>query len=45
MAALTAVLFWIAVPAATVIITTLLGTLLTRFRLWPSGDDTRKWLY
>lgn len=42
MASLTPLLFWLAVIAAAAIISTLLITLLTRFRLWPPGDDTRK---
>lgn len=42
MVALTTFLFWIAGTAAAAIISSLLVTLLSRFRLWPPGDDTRK---
>lgn len=42
MVAIATVLFGMAVTAAVAIIVTLVGTLTTRFRLWPPGDDTRK---
>ena len=42
MATFPTILFWMGGTAAAVIFLTLLITLLTRFRLWPPGDDTLK---